>query len=57
MCIEDNNTWEEDFVLRMKKLLEKPVGVDKFFQHRLGLIESEIPDEPEMEFVSLVEVL
>jgi hypothetical protein len=53
--IYDENTWEEDFVLRMKKLLEKPVGVDKFFQHRLGLYE--IEDEPEMEFVSLVEVL
>ena len=57
MYIEDNNTWEEDVALRMKKLLETPLGVDKFFQHRLGLIESEIPDEPEMEFVSLVEVL
>ena len=55
MYIEDNNTWEEDVTLRMKKLLETPLGVDKFFQHRLGLYE--IEDEPEMEFVSLVEVL
>ena len=53
--IYDENTWKEDVALRMKKLLETPLGVDKFFQHRLGLYD--IEDEPEMEFVSLVEVL
>jgi hypothetical protein len=53
---EDCRELELGFELRFKKLLEAPIGVDKFFQHNLGFYDTTDELEEE-EFISLMEVL
>lgn len=48
---------DEDVEWKLKKLLDTPIGIDKFFQHKLGQFWDTNEDLEDEDFLSLTEIL